>query len=128
MGKNEIKKFWDFIKEATDATTTATTPTTDNNITSLQNNVAAYKKYSGRVIAMFNNAKAEDMEKIAKSFEDFIKSLPDTEKGASDMLRSLYASEKIKLDIKNFEDQKIVIDQQIQQRMKELKEITDNLK
>ena len=130
MGNKEVKKFNQFIKEATDTTgSTIATPTaTDTNITSMQNNVATYNKYKSRITSMFNGVKPEDMEKVSKDFENFINGLSDSEKGASDTLRTLFSSEKIKVDIKGLEAQKILIDQQIEQRMKDLKQISDNLR
>lgn len=120
--KNEVKKYSDYIKEAVGDENPV-----DANIQALQNNTATYKKYQNQVVSMFNNAKPEDMDKITKDFENFINGLSDAEKGASDMLRALFSSEKIKLAIKGLEEDKKVIDQEIQNRMKELKQITDNL-
>lgn len=124
MGKNDVKKYGDFIKEAT----TDTNTNGDANVNALQNNVVVYNKYKNNITSMFNNAKAEDSQKISTNFENFINGLSETEKGASDMLRTLFSSEKIKLDIKGLEEQKVTIDQQIQQRMKDLKQMSDNLK
>lgn len=120
MKEKEVKKFADYIKEATDTTT-------DANVNAMQNNTVAYNKYKSRVTSMFNGAKPEDMGKISESFENFINGLPEAEKGASDMLRALFSSEKIKLTIQGLQDQKKVIEDEINQRMKDLKQISDNL-
>jgi septin family protein len=119
---NKVKKYSDFLKEAVDDANS-----NDANLKSLQNNTATYKKYQNNIISMFNNAKVEDMEKINKDFENFINGLSESEKGASDMLRALFSSEKIKMNIKGLEEQKKNIDLEIQERIKELKQITDNL-
>lgn len=113
----DIKKFAEYIKEEI-----------DTNVNVMKNNVDTYSKYKSKVTTFFSNAKAEDMEKIGADFDTFINSLPDNEKGASDMLRTLYSSEKIKFDIKSLETKKQEIDTQIQQRMKELQEISNNIK
>ncbi len=119
---NKVKKYSDFLKEAVDDVSS-----NDANLKSLQNNTATYKKYQNKIVSMFSNAKSEDMEKINKDFENFINGLSDSEKGASDMLRALFSSEKIKMSIKGLEEQKKNIDLEIQERIKELKQITDNL-
>ncbi len=119
---NKVKKYSDFLKEAADDVSS-----NDANLKSLQNNTATYKKYQNKIVSMFSNAKSEDMEKINKDFENFINGLSDSEKGASDMLRALFSSEKIKMSIKGLEEQKKNIDLEIQERIKELKQITDNL-
>ena len=115
----KIKTFIDYIKEDT---------TGDGNIDALQNNTNAYNKYKSKIVGMFTNAKTEDMEKINKDFDTFIEGLPENEKGASDMIRALFSSEKIKLEIKNYEAQKIAIEEQIKQRMTSLEELSKNLK
>lgn len=122
--KNKVKKYSNYIKEAT---TNTSVTSTNTNTESLQNNTSIYKKYQSKVISMFNNAKPEDMEKISKNFENFINGLSDVEKGASDMLRTLFSSEKIKLNIKSLEADKIAIQKEIETRMSELKQITNNL-
>ena len=124
MGKNEVKKFKDFLKE--DATVNGNT--VDNNVGALQANVNTYNKYKSKITSMFSNAKPEDAEKINKDFDTFIQNLPEVEKGGSDMLRTLFSSEKIKYDITGLENQKKVIEQQIQQRMDDLKKLSANLK
>ncbi len=124
MKEKEVKKFADYIKEATETTTTTTT---DANVNAMQSNTVAYNKYKSRVVSMFNGAKPEDVAKISESFENFINGLPEAEKGASDMLRALFSTEKIKLTIKGLEDQKKVIENEIAERMKDLKQISDNL-
>ncbi len=122
MNKNEVKKYGDYIKEATEIGT-------DSNVNAMSANVVAYNKHKSKVTNMFTNVKtAEDMEKLTTEFENFINSLPENEKGASDMLRTLYSSEKIKIDIKNLELQKKSIEEQILSRMDELKKMSNNLK
>ena len=115
----KIKNFTDYIKEEMSG---------DENISALQNNADVYNKYKSKVVGMFSNAKPDDMEKISKDFNTFIEGLPESEKGGSDMIRALFSSEKIKLEIKNYEAQKKSIEEQIQQRMKDLQEISNGLK
>ncbi len=137
-----VKKFVEFIKEAnegvpgatstapttTQTTNTSTAPTQDPNTAAIQNSAGVYTKYKNRVMSMFNGATPETMPKISTDFENFINGLPEPEKAASAMLRSLFASEKMKIDIKSLEAQKQNIDAQLQQNMKDLKQIMDNLK
>jgi hypothetical protein len=124
MSKNDVKKYGDYVKEATETGTGAM----DSNVNAMSASVVAYNKHKSKVTNMFNNVKSEDMEKLSTDFENFIKGLPENEKGASDMLRTLYSSEKIKVDIKNLETQKKSIEEQILSRMDELKKISNNLK
>lgn len=113
----KIKNFKDYITEAT-----------NDNTDAIKFNAVVYNKYKTRVVSMFNNAKPEDIDKITESFENFINGLPENEKGSSDLLRTLFSSEKLKFDIKALQIKKTEIDEQIQQRMKDLKQISDNLR
>jgi hypothetical protein len=119
--KNTVLKYTDFLKE--DATTDS-----DSNSGALQANINTYNKYKSKITSMFSNATPEAGEKINKDFNTFIENLPEAEKGGSDMLRALFSSEKIKYDITGLENQKKVIEEQIQQRMDDLKKISANLK
>lgn len=112
-----IIKFDDYVNEAEDV-----------NKTSIQNNTVVYNKYKNNVISIFNNKKPEDADKINEEFEKFITGLPENEKGASDLLRTLFSSEKLKFDIKGLEIKKKEIDEQITQRMNDLRQISANIK
>ena len=130
MKKNTIvKSFEDYVnKDYVNEEVAPTTSTMDSNLSAIQNSNTAFTKYQGKITGMFANAKSTDMEKISKDFESFITSLPENEKGGSDMLRILFSSEKIKFDIKSLQQGKIDIDTQIQQRTKELQDISAKLK
>lgn len=96
--------------------------TTDSNDESIKANMLTYNKYKTKIIAMFSD-KTKDATIISTDFDKFINNLPEPEKGASDLLRSLFQSEKIKLDISTLETKKKDIESQLNQRMTELKEI-----
>lgn len=114
--KTNIKKFNDFkINEA------------DTNKDILQNTANIYNKYKSKIVSMFSNIKEENLSKVSEDFEKFISSLPEAEKNASDLLRTLFSAEKMKYEIKSLETRKKDIDLQIQQRVKDLKQISDNL-
>lgn len=116
-----VIKYKDYLKE--EATTL------DSNVGAMQNNTQTYTKYQGKITSMFSNAKtSDDIAKVSKDFETFITSLPENEKGATDMLRALFSSEKIKVDINLLQNQKKEIEKQIQQRMKELQDMSAKLK
>ena len=110
---NEVKKFDDFLNEELEQTTQA-----------MANTANVYKKYKNRVIAGIDK---DDIEKTEEEFNTFIDGLPDNEKEASDMLRSLYSSEMIKVSIDKLQEDKKVIEEQINARIKELKDIQSNL-
>lgn len=98
----------------------------DTNTESIKNNMLTYNKYKSKIISMFTD-KTKDVNVITTDFDKFINNLPETEKGASDLLRSLFQSEKIKKDITNLETKKKDIETQLNQRMTELKEIMSRL-
>jgi hypothetical protein len=118
---DSVKKYNQFIKEANEIPL-------DNNLNAIKANTLVYNKYKTKVSTMFSNAKAEDIGKISTDFDKFILSLPEAEKGGSDMLRTLFSSEKMKFNIKGLEQQKKDIDIEIQNRIKELQNITNKLK
>jgi hypothetical protein len=113
ISKNEVKKFIQFINEDLEQTTDM-----------MSNSVNVYKKYKNKVVSGINK---EDIGKSEEDFNKFIESLPDNEREASDMLRSLFTSEAMKIKIESLEKQKIEIEEQISVRIKELKDIQSNL-
>lgn len=110
---NEVKKFDVFINEDLEQTTDA-----------MANTVEVYNKYKSRVLSSINK---DDLAKTEEDFNNFIEGLPDNEKGASDMLRSLYSSEIIKVNIEKLQEDKVKIEEQIATRIKELRDIQSNL-
>ena len=121
----KVIKFNNFnvINEA-DASPVNTT-TVDTSTEQMKLTTTVYNKYKNRVVAMFTNVK--EGTDINKTFQDFISTLPDSEKEASDLLRTLFETEKIKYDIKNLETQKKTIQDQIDDRMKKLTDIKSEM-
>jgi hypothetical protein len=111
--KKIIKKYEAFLNEELEQTTDM-----------MENTVKVYNKYKGRVVSSIDK---EDIQKSEEDFNNFIEGLPDEEKEASDMLRSLFASEVMKLKIDSLEEQKKQIEEQIAERIKELRDIQSNL-
>ena len=110
---NEVKKFDAFINEDLEQTTDA-----------MANTVQVYNKYKSKVVSTIDS---EDLAKSEEDFSKFIEGLPDNEKEASDMLRSLFSSEAMKVKIEQLEKQKVQIEEQIASRIKELRDIQSNL-
>lgn len=121
----KVIKFNNFntINEA-DVPGTQTTPV-NNSMEQMKLTTTVYNKYKNRVVAMFTNVK--EGSDVNKTFQDFISALPDTEKEASDLLRTLFETEKIKYDIQNLETQKKTIQDQIDDRMKKLTDIKSEM-
>lgn len=97
----------------------------EQSIDSMDKTVQTYNKYKGRVTSLVNK---DDVAKSEDNFAKFIESLPDDEKSSVDMLRTLFSSEMMALKIKSLEEQKKKIEEQIQQRLKELNEIKSKLR
>jgi hypothetical protein len=110
---NEVKKFDAFINEDLEQTTDM-----------MSNTVNVYNKYKSKVVSSIDK---EDLSKSEEDFNNFIASLPENEREASDMLRSLFSSEAMKIKIDGLEEQKKQIEEQIASRIKELKDIQSNL-
>ena len=109
----EVKKFDAFINEDLEQTTDV-----------MANTVNVYNKYKSKVVSTIDS---EDLTKSEEDFSKFIDGLPDNEKEASDMLRSLFSSEAMKVKIEQLEKQKVQIEEQIASRIKELRDIQSNL-
>jgi hypothetical protein len=109
----EVKKYVDFINEELEETTDM-----------MANTASVYQKYRNKVVSSIDK---EDLSKSEDEFNDFISSLPENEREASDMLRSLFSSEAMKIKIDGLEEQKKQIEEQISARIKELKDIQSNL-
>ncbi len=91
----------------------------------MDNTVKAYNKYKSQVLGLIN---PKDMDDSQKKFDALITSLSEQDKGASDMLRSLYSSEAMKIAIDKLKEDKKKIEEQINIRLKELQEIQQKLK
>lgn len=107
-----IKKFYDFISE-------------DVNTDTMKKNISVYNRYKGRVSSM---VKKDDIEKSNEDFEKLISSLREDEKGATDLLRTLFSAEKLKVRIEKLNDDKKDIDEQIRMRQAELRDIQSKIK
>ena len=112
--KQEVIRFNNFINEELEQT-----------IENMEGTTNAYTKYKAKVMSM---ADEKDINKSQEDFEAFIDSLPDEEKSATDMLRSLFSSEMMQISIKKLEDDKKRIEEQIKNRLEELKNIQSKLK
>jgi septin family protein len=103
---NKIKKWNDYLNEDF-----------DQSLDNMKNTTAVYNKYKNRVVSTIDK---ENLDESSENFEKFIDGLPDNEKEASDLLRSLFNSESL-------ETQKQQIQEELQARIKELKDIQSNL-
>ena len=113
--ENDVKKFKEFLlNEELEETTK-----------NMQDTAQVYSKYKNRVV---NTIDSEDIQGSQEKFEKFLDSLPDNERDASDMLRTLFSSEMLKYAIEKLENDKKKIEEQIQNRMDELKNMQSNLK
>lgn len=109
----KIKNWNDYLKEDL-----------DQSLDSMKNTTNVYNKYKNRVVSTIDK---ENLDESSENFENFIDGLSDDEKEASDLLRSLFNSEMMKLKIENLEEQKKQIQEELNSRMKELKDIQSNL-
>jgi hypothetical protein len=89
---NKIKKWNDYLNEDF-----------DQSLDNMKNTTAVYNKYKNRVVSTIDK---ENLDESSENFEKFIDGLPDNEKEASDLLRSLFNSEMMKLKIESLETQK----------------------
>ncbi len=113
--KKEVKKFNEFfLNEELEETTEH-----------MENTAQTYSKYKNKVV---NSIDPEDIQASQENFEKFISNLPEEEKSASDMLRALFSSEMIKISIEKLESDKKRIEEQISNRIEELKSLQANMK
>jgi hypothetical protein len=112
MERNKIKTYSEFINE-------------DIN-TDISNTTNAYNKYKSRVISIAND-KTKQSDVKDKNLSDFIAALPENEKGAGDLLRILYSSEKLRLSIEEMKLKKVEIEKEINLRTKELSDMKNKL-
>jgi len=108
----EIKK-WNKFNEDFNKSVETMTDTTN-----------VYNKYKSKVTSMVNS---EDLNASAENFDKFVSSLNDQEREASDLLRTLFNSEMIKAKIDLLEQNKKDIEEEIKNRMEELKAIQSTL-
>lgn len=114
----EVIKFETFINEELGDSQESQT------VNMMANTADVYQKYKNKVVASVDKT---DVQKSEEEFNKFIDGLPDNEKEASDMLRSLFSSEMMKVSIEKLQQDKKAIEEQISARIKELKDIQSNL-
>lgn len=112
MERNKIKTYSEFVNE-------------DIN-TDISGASTAYNKYKSRVISIANDKTKESAIKD-KNLSDFIAALPEAEKGAADLLRILYSSEKMRLSIEEMKLKKVELEKEIELRSKELNDLKTKL-
>lgn len=96
----------------------------EQSVDTMSNTTAVYNKYKGKVSTMVNS---EDLNKSAEEFDKFVNGLNDQEREASDLLRTGFNSEMIKAKIELLEQNKKDIEEEIKNRMEELKAIQGSL-
>ena len=96
----------------------------NTSVETMSNTTVVYNKYKGKVSTM---VKSEDLNKSAEEFDKFINGLNDQEKEASDLLRTAFNAEMIKAKIDLLEQNKKDIEEEIKNRMEELKSIQGSL-
>lgn len=108
-----MKTFDEFINEELEPT-----------IKVMQDTTAIYNKYKSKVKSFI---KTDDIQGSQATFTKFIESLKEDEKGASDMLRSYFSMELLVVKINQLKNDKVQIDKEIQERIKELNTIKSKL-
>ena len=110
---SKIKKYNDYLNEDF-----------DQSVENMKSSSDVYNKYKNRVSTMIN---PESSEESSDEFEKFLETLPDDEKEASDLLRSLFNSEMMAVKIELLEKQKKDIEEELKQRIDDLKELQNRL-
>ena len=96
----------------------------DQSVNTMKNTSEVYTKYKQKVTNMINS---EDLNKSTEDFNNFIESLSEEEKTASDLLRSYFNSEMMRAKIEELEANRKAIEEEIAKRIEELKQMQSNL-